>query len=773
MKQGTCFLTALLMYIMVFVCAPYGFAQGDQGAVAGVIRDETGAVLPGATINVRNLETEISNSTVSDLQGRFEFLLLPAGEYELQAILPGFSGWARPITIEAAASATLNITLDISAFTETVKVTRTDQDRSAVPMAVSVIGRDEIQFAQRQEALAETLRGIPGLFVENRRNFSLAGGVQATIRAPMVGFGMRGIQLLQDGIPLTTADGTTQPTNLDLGAAGRLEVIRGPNSVLYGNAAGGVINIRTEFPSSDPFWIEPDIQFGSHKYRRQQVKGHGTSGRFSYLFNVNRVETEGFREHSAAKVRRANFVMRVELSPSTEIRGMFNLFDMPFGESASTVNEADALQKPQSVRNLAITQGWGEDATQGQGGVTLEHRFSNGDVFRGTGWGTWRDLWNPIPFRIIDLGRAASGFRSEYVGAREIGTLPITWTTGFDVSYQRDARAEYRNAGVPSGGTRTQQGDLILQQLEEVRSLAPFAQMTLTFHPRWLATAGVRYDYYDFSATDRFLSDGDQSGSRTLDALSPMLGLTFVASDEFNLYTNFSTAYQTPTTVELSNRPTGEGGFNKDLNPEDLRNFEVGARGTVGEGRVRYELAAYFATLDNAFVELQRADEQTFFRNAAKSSRNGLEARIDWTPFSRTNTYLSYTHQDFTFTRFQAGTTDYSGNMEPGAPPNQLFLGGSYETDFGLRAIGQFRWVDAYPVNNANTASNWSYKVVDVRLGWDTKWNDVLVRPFFGIDNIFGERYNASTIPNAFGRRYYEPAPGREVYIGFRIGAGL
>ena len=82
MKQGTCFLTALLTYIMIFVCAPFGFAQGDQGAVAGVIRDETGAVLPGATINVRNLETEISNSTVSDIQGRFEFLLLPAGEYD-------------------------------------------------------------------------------------------------------------------------------------------------------------------------------------------------------------------------------------------------------------------------------------------------------------------------------------------------------------------------------------------------------------------------------------------------------------------------------------------------------------------------------------------------------------------------------------------------------------------------------------------------------------------------------------------------------------------
>ena len=117
------------------------------------------------------------------------------------------------------------------------------------------------------------------------------------------------------------------------------------------------------------------------------------------------------------------------------------------------------------------------------------------------------------------------------------------------MSYQRDNRSEFGNAGVPTGGSSAERGSLRVKQLEEVRSLAPFAQVTLTLHPRWLATAGVRYDYYDFNATDRFLTDGDQSGGRTLDAVSPMAGVTFAASDELNLYTNFSTAYQTPTTV--------------------------------------------------------------------------------------------------------------------------------------------------------------------------------------------------------------------------------
>ena len=764
----------LLLSLLVGATAPLAEAQPGPGAIQGVVHDETGAVVPGVSVTATNLDTDVSSSVVSDLQGRFELLQLTPGEYAVDGRLTGFTAPTLVVTVTAGRTQALDLTLEILPLSESVTVTRTLQERSAVPTAVAVITGDEIQFAQRQEALAETLRGIPGIFSENRHNFSLAGGLQAAIRAPMVGFGIRGIQVFQDGIPLTTADGTTQPTNLDLGSADRMEIIRGPSSVLYGNAAGGVISLWTAFPSSRRLEIQPDIQFGSYGYDRQQVKFHGTYGRTSYLFNANRVQTDGFRQHSAGEVRRANLVVRRAISANTEIRGMFNLFDMPFGQSASTLNEEDARNDPQSVRGLAFNQGWGEAARQGQGGVTLEHEFGGGYVFRGTGWAAWRDLYNPIPFRIIDLSRNAGGFRSELTGEHDAGAVPVRWTAGFDLSFQSDDRAEFGNAGGATGGGLAETGDLRLQQLEEVLSLAPFAQVTLTVHPRWLLTAGVRYDHYDFTATDRFLSDGNQSGGRTLDAVSPMAGLTFMASDELNLYTNFSTAYQTPTTVELSNKPTGDGGgFNEGLDPEDLRSVEFGARGTAEDGRVRYEFAAYFSTLDNAFVEFERPDEQTFFLNAAQSSRNGLEARLDWMPAPQVSTYVSYTYQDFVFESFQTGGDDFSGNLEPGAPPHQLYIGGTYETPFGLRSTAQFRWVDAYPVNNDNTAENWSYKVVDLRFGWDAELNGVMLRPFVGIDNLFNERYNGSTIPNSFGRRYYEPSPGREVYVGFRIGGGL
>jgi iron complex outermembrane receptor protein len=744
-------------------------AHAAQATVRGTVQDESGAVLRGATVSAARSQTHHSTSVTTDGRGGYE-LALEAGAHKLTVAHPGFATEVIELALQDGEARTLDVQLSIAPFSETVTATRAGLPLAAVPQAVSVVGPEDLEFSQRKVSAAEALQGIPGIFVADRHNFSQAAGLQLRVRAPLGGFGLNGLQLYQDGIPLTVADGTTEATNLDLGSAGYAEIVRGPSSVLYGNSAGGAISFNTVPPVGTPFRLEPDVQFGSFGYQRQQVKASGTVGSIAYVANLNRLKTDGFRMNSAAETRRGNVVVRAELSPSTELRGVFNLFDMPFAESPSTLDEQTARNDPTSVRALAFTQGWGESSTQGQGGLTVEHRFARGQVLRASGWGLWRNVWNPIPFRIIDLGREAAGFRSEYAGRAELGAMPIEWTSGFDVSYQRDDRNEFANAGVPPGGGDTRPGDLLLDQLEEVLSLAPFLQVRLELQPRWHLTAGVRYDHYDFNADDRFLSDGDQSGGRSMSATSPMLGINFSATDTLGLYANFATAYQTPRTVELSNRPTGEGGFNQDLGPADLRSFEVGARGSVG--KLRYELAGYLSTLDDALISFQRPDEQIFYRNAGKSKRNGAEVMLEWRPSSRARLRAAYTYQDFVLDRFVTAAADFSGNREPGTAPHQLFLGGSYATDFGLRSTAQFRWIDAYPVNNANTVSNWSYQVLDLRVGLDRRWGRVNVRPYFGIDNVFNERYNASTVINAVGNRFFEPAPDRAFYAGISIGAG-
>ena len=765
--------TFAILFCVLLWAAGSSAQTAEQATIEGTVRDRTGALVPGVTITLTPVPTGTSRTVVTDASGTYRFEGLPPGEYSVQAVLSGFGSETGQVSAAAGQPRTFDVTLRIAPLTETVTVTRSAEDRSAVPNAVAVIQGDDIQAFQRRASPAEAFTGIPGLFVENRRNFSLSGGVQLALRSPLPRFGIRGLQIVQDGVPLTLADGTTEPTNVDLGSTGRVEILRGPSSVLYGNSAGGVVSLRTEFPSSRALVIEPDIQFGSYGYQQQQVKVHGSRGRVSYLLNASHLESDGYRTNSQAEVRRANMVVRAALTPDTEIQGVFNVYDLPFGGSANTLTLADARSVPRSTRPQAITQGWGEATTQGQGGVTVSHHFGSGHFLRATGWGLWRDVFNPIPFAVVQLDRGAAGFRSEYEGSARVSSVPLTWTTGIDVSRQGDDRLETENLGVPPGGGLTRTGDATIDQREEVLSVGPFVQMRAVLDDRWTVTGGVRYDYYDFTADDHLLSDGDQTGGRTLDAVSPMVGVTFAATEQLNFYSSFATAYQTPTTVELSNTPTGEGGFNTELDPEDLKTFEIGARGAVDPLGLRFEIGGYFSRLDNALVQFQRPDEATFFRNAGEASRNGLEAMVQWTPTPRVSTRLAYTYQDFEFTRFVAPEGDFTGNNEPGVPPHQLFVGASYDAPFGLFSAIELRSVDAYPVNSSNTISNWAYQVVNLRFGFSQRWSAFGLRPFFGIDNLFDERYNASTITNATGNRFFEPAPGREFYVGVTLAAEL
>ena len=769
---------AVLALALIPLLGGLALAQSGQGSIAGTIRDGSGAVLPGVTVTATSADSGRSRSAISDSRGGYEVPRLAAGRYEVEAFLPGFRTDPATVTV-ASGAATHDIVLGIAPLAETVTVTRVDQELSAVPNAVAVVNRDTIEVGQRRASLDEALRGIPGLFVQNRRNYGLSGGIGLSIRAPEPRFGLRGLAIIQDGIPITTADGTTEPGNVDLGSVGRIEVIRGPSSVLYGNSAGGVINLETTFDTSRTLTIRPDIQFGSHGYNRQQVRVDAGNTGTQFMGSFSRFETDGFRQNGHAEITQANFVLRRELTADTDIRAVFNHYDSPFAESPSFLNREDASAEPMRgsdgecisgacmARGVAAARGWGEAAGQGQGGVTLEHRFSDTQRFRATGWGMWRNLDAVGAFRNIALGRNGFGFRSEYLGAAEAGAVTVDWAAGVDVATQSDDRMEFGQAG---DGSST---DLRVSQTEDVVSSGPFAQIGISPTERVRFTGGVRWNYYNFTAGDRLLDNGDQSGERTMDAVSPSVGVTVAAADNVNLFANVATAFETPTTVELSNTPTGEGGFNQALDPEDLTSFEFGIRGLAEPARLRYEVAYYTSSITNAFVPQQRPDDEVYQVNAGETSRNGLEMLLEWVPDSTFSARFAYTYQDFVFDRFTLNGTDYAGYLEPGAPPHRVFAGLTYRSPLGVTAIGQVRWVDEYTLNNQNTAYNWAYTVVDLRFAFDGKGGDTDLRPFIGIDNLFGERYNSSTITNAFGGRYYEPSPGREVYVGMSVGFGV
>ena len=156
---------------------------------------------------------------------------------------------------------------------------------------------------------------------------------------------------------------------------------------------------------------------------------------------------------------------------------------------------------------------------------------------------------------------------------------------GVDLQGQRDDRLNR----TPDSATVT------LDQLERVSEVGPFVQVATDFGSKFTLNLSARYDWVSFDAEDRLLSDGDASGSRTMSSPSGSVGGTYRVSGGFQPYANVGTSFETPTTTELVNRPTGGGGLNDQLEPQKSTSVEVGARGTVAQS-VIYSVTFFTAS---------------------------------------------------------------------------------------------------------------------------------------------------------------------------------
>ncbi len=156
-----------------------------------------------------------------------------------------------------------------------VTATRSETSLYRVPRAVDVLNNRRYRQGTKSISLDEALAAVPGVFVNNRYN--IAQGDRITIRGigSRAQFGVRGIKLFLDDIPLTMSDGQAQLNNVDLGSVGEIEILRGPSSSLYGNASGGVISLKTESNQNAAFQVEPSVITGAYGYRKWQGKVQG------------------------------------------------------------------------------------------------------------------------------------------------------------------------------------------------------------------------------------------------------------------------------------------------------------------------------------------------------------------------------------------------------------------------------------------------------------------------------------------------------------------
>ena len=639
-----------------------------------------------------------------------------------------------------------------------VSAMRMHSSLADVGRSISVIEMEGIQNATQLIALDEVLSAVPGLYMQNRYNFSQDLRVALRGFGVRSNFGIRGIKIIVDDIPETVPDGQAQVDSIDLGSAERIEVLRGPASSLYGNASGGVISVTSQLGGTEPF-VEGKLAVGELGYEKYQLKAGGQVNRIDYLVNASYQEFEGYREHSASSGTMLNSKTRFNFAQTDSLTIALNLINQPDEQDPGGIDASQVAADRRSARAQNVSFDAGEELSQQKLGLVYRSDRFGGDLLLRNHY-VWRDFANRLPFTgggAVDLDRFFYGVGAQYT-LTGLGSDKFDLTFGFDIDRQDDDRLRFdNNQGVL--------GALVFDQREQVDSNGVYAQGTYALNDAWSLNAGIRYDDLQYTVTDRFLADGDDSGRRDFSEVSPSVSVSYrTGSNTF--FASYSSAFETPTTTELAN-PDGSGGFNQSINPQQADNFEFGLRGAAQS--LSYEFAIFQIDLENELVpfELAAFPGRTFYSNAGSSSRTGVEMAMTWTLGGGFSADVSYTWSEFEFDNFiDNDGNDFSGNRLPGLPEHFGYFGFRYESDRGLSATIESVFSGKLFANTANTVSVPGYAVTNFRMSHEFSRGSWTLRPYLGINNIFDEEYNTNIRINAFGSRYFEPAPTRNIYAG-------
>ncbi|MCP4494426.1 MAG: TonB-dependent receptor [Gammaproteobacteria bacterium] len=675
----------------------------------------------------------------------------------------------RYLTIFLCLTATPLIGQDSALGPIEINVTRVGKSPAEIPAAVSSIGQDKIQLGSEQLGLDESLGRVPGLFMLNRYNF--AQDLRASIRGfgARSSFGIRGIKIIVDGIPETLPDGQGSVDGIDIGSARQIDVIRGPASSLYGNASGGAILIESERGSAIPF-VEARTTLGKFDLNKFQLKAGGETEELNYLINLSDTSTDGYREHSEFKNTQLNGRFEYTLSADSSLLTTLHHTDQPIANDAGGLTEAEVAADRSQARQRNLDFDAGEDLRQTRIGLLYKTSSNEDRDFEARIYNTDRDFSNRLPlasFPAFDgignggsvfLDRRVIGGGLKYTIENDFANRQNRLLVGLDYDRQDDDRSRFDNL---LGVVGSQQ----LEQNELVTSLGAYLQNETRLNETAELTVGLRYDEIEFDVTDTFLSDGDDSGNIEFDQISPMIGVSFKWGDDTHLYATISSAFETPTTTEFAN-PDG-GGFNQSLEPQESMNYEIGIK--TSPDNYQLEVAVFHIEVENELTPYE-IDDRKYYENAGSSSRDGIELSYTRQLFEQINFSMAYTYSDFIFDRFtdEDGAV-FDGKQIPGIPQDLLHIDFSWFADNGFYASWDTSYTGDLFADNANEASIASSSVSDIRFGHNGFHDEWEVASFLGVNNLFDEEYNNNIRINAFGARYFEPAPERNAYIGITI----
>ncbi len=671
-----------------------------------------------------------------------------------------------------------------------ISASRTEQRSFDTPASIQTVDRATIENAGPQVNLSESLNRVPGLTILNRQNY--AQDLQVSIRGfgARSAFGIRGIRLLIDGIPATTPDGQGQGSSISLTSTDHIEVLRGPLAQMYGNSSGGVIQAFTRDAPEKPEF-DAQLYTGSFGMHRSDWQYAGRVGDYGLVADYSTFDIDGYRTNSKAERKQFNGKLSFNANEKTHVNVVFNQFDMPLAQDALGLTAAQMAVDPTQAGTNSSGVKTATDfrvrkaVLQNQLGTSIKHeidpdRSLTARLYYGTRDNLQYQVGTAVGTNVngawTGLARTYYGTGLQYNANTKLGATPVNWVAG----YEFDRSSEARQAGAAKLGEKT---SLSRNEVNQADNSDGFIQGTAMVSEQVSIVSGFRYSTVSFASDDIF-GNGKGSGATSYQATSPVLGLTYHATEQLNLYANYGKGFETPTLAEMAYTGAGAPVFNTAVNASSSQHYEVGGKWVPSAGS-RLDMTLFQIDSTDEIVVASSSGGSTAYTNAPGTSRTGWELAGStlFGPHLRATISASSidAHYSKKFTSVTAsGSTPVSaGNKLPGIPQSFLFSellwsgqkmdGGKKSPALGSQAGIELTQAGRLYANDSNTASAEGYTTLNLKASHGWALGSGSLTTFARIDNLTDERYVGSVIVNQASSQYYEPAPGRNWTLGLRL----
>lgn len=618
-------------------------------------------------------------------------------------------------------------------------------DDAAFALTLRVRGIADIDTPKDVSA-AGLLRAIPGVYASDRAHLALGDRIAVRGQGARAGFGVRGVQVVLDGIPLTLPDGQAVTESIEPGVVRRVESIRGPSARFWGNGSGGVLAFDTVPGDGELPFVRAALTGSAWATRSGLVEAGARTAAGPLRVWASVLDTEGYRDHARGRLVRLGASGRVAVFRSALLRWSAGAVDQDV-EAPGALTAAELAVDRRAADPRYVATASGKVSRQGHAGLRLDLPAAGGTA-EVSGWGLGRRLENPLPFAWVGVDRRAAGLRAAWRRGSDRFGLDVA----IDAATQDDDRVNAANEGGMEGAVRT------LEQRETVKALSAGVLGSLRIVRGFSGQAGFRWDRLSLALDDGLTTDGDQSGSRRLGEASPVLGLRWSVG-RTTAYASWSTAFESPTTVELVNRADGRPGFNPDLGPQQTRGMEAGVRSDGNAWAI--DVSVFDLSIRDLLSSFESpVDGRTVYRNAGRATSRGVDGSVAWTPGRGWKAMAVFLWSKFRF--------EESGIPVPGVPERVLRLAVSKS----IRAVHAELSLDArsaLPADDAGTARDPSAAFFHAEVSHALNVAGATVRPFMAVRNALDLERAAAVLPNARGGRSYEPAPGRHLAAGVGV----